>query len=429
MPEAHEGEPSHAESCRLPDEADQNLFNEVKWKMKKRVFACILAAAMLFCLAACGGGTETTSPATDAPSTDTPASDSDVIKIGHIVHMTGSAVESGGYEKNGAELAVEEINAAGGVNGKQLVLVQEDGKSTNQGSVAAFQKLLEDDEIVAVIGPSPSTQFAAMIPTIDEAGIPVATGGTNYSLTHSDCPWVFRFRPHDGFSAQAMVRYAVDELGATKIAVLHGSDSFGVGGYDLVAQYLDELYGMEPILDQSFNNDEKDYTAVITNIKESGADCIISYMAMSPDVGMFATQRLQQGLDIPWIGSPSVTAVAGRELAGEALYGVYAVSDFHVDGNEKATAFAAAYEEKFGREPDFYSAWTYDAIYCFAEAFKNAADLEPESIREAILALEDFEGVEGTYNFDENGDGLDAYYIVVNNENNIEVVTKIEGNR
>ena len=75
MPEAHEGEPSHAESCRLPDEADQNLFNEVKWKMKKRVFACILAAAMLFCLAACGGGTETTSPATDAPTTEAPTTE------------------------------------------------------------------------------------------------------------------------------------------------------------------------------------------------------------------------------------------------------------------------------------------------------------------------------------------------------------------
>lgn len=392
--------------------------------MKKRVFALILCLALVFTLSACGQ-TKAPAKAPDEAPAGTPA-DTSPIKIGHVAHMTGSAVEAGGYECNGLDLAVKQINAAGGINGRELLVVREDGKSNNQGVVAAFQKLLEDEEIVAIVGPSPSTQVSAMLPTIEEAGIPFATGGTNYGLTHSGSNWLFRFRPHDGLSAQTMVKYLIEELGYTKIGVLHGSDAFGLGGYDMVAELL-KKYDLEPAFDQSFNNDEKDFTGVIANIKKSGAEAMISYMAMSPDVGIFAKQRLQQGLDITWIGSPSVTAVAGRNLAGEALYGVYAVADFHIEGNEKAIAYTKAYKDAYGVDPDFYSAWTYDAAYCFAEAFKTAPDLKPESVRDALRAISGFEGVEGTYDFNENGDGLDSYYVVVNNNDVIEVVTKIQG--
>ena len=409
--------------------------------MKKRLICMVLVLCLLMATAACGGGKpaatasppssntpEASASETGSPETSVPEGDKPDIKIGHIVHMTGGAVESGSYEKQGAELAVEEINAAGGVNGHKLVLVQEDGQSSNPGVVAAFQKLLEDEEIVAIIGPSPSTQVAAMIPTITEAMIPVATGGTNYSLTHSDCPWIFRFRPHDGMSAGAMAKFVVEDIKSSNVAILHSTDAFGTGGRDMAVAALEAL-GVTPVLIQGYNNEEKDFTGVITALKQSGADAMISYMTFSPDLGIFAQQRVQQGLEIEWIGSPSITAVAGRNLAGEALYGTYGVADFHVDGNEIASAYGKAYSEKFGKDPDFYSSWTYDTVYIFAEAFKVAPDLEADSIREAILGVQGYEGAEGVYNFDENGDGLDSYHIVINENDEIKVVKTIQVER
>jgi branched-chain amino acid transport system substrate-binding protein len=387
--------------------------------MKKKVVSIILVVSFLMMvLAGCTGSS------TDVSSSS--KGDDKVIKIGQVVHMTGNAVESGGYEKNGADLAVEEINAAGGVNGYKIELVQEDGKSTNPGVVSAFQKLIEDKEMVAVIGPSPSVQVAAMLPTINEAEIPVFTGGTNVSLTDSGCEWLFRMRPHDGYSAKAMVQFTIEDLKAKKIAIVHSTDSFGTAGAERVVAELKES-GISPVLIQGYNNDEKDFTGVISNIKQSGADAMVAYFTLSPDLGIFAKQRKQQGLDIDWVSSPSIFAVAGRELAGDALYGTYGVADFHPEATEEAKEYTSRYREKFGVEPDFYSAWTYDSVYVFAEVIKNIPEITPAAIRDGIFKIQNFKGAIGTYNFDEKGDGLKHYHIVVNDSDTLKVVKTIEG--
>jgi branched-chain amino acid transport system substrate-binding protein len=342
------------------------------------------------------------------------------LKIGQVISATGEGAEAGQYQKWGAELAVEQINRAGGVKGRPLELVFEDDKTTNPGAVAAFQRLLEDKEIVAYLGPIRSTQIQALLPTINEAAIPVMIGGSNYGLTHSGSKWVFRCRPHDGFSAKVMARTAVEDLKFKKVAVIHASDAFGNGGRDLVVQGL-RKFGREPVLVQGYNNGEKDFTAVLTALKQSGADGLITYMTFSTDVGIMAKQIKQLGIKVTWLGSPSITAIDGRKLAGDALYGTYGVADFHVDASPKAKAFAAAYKTKHNLLPDVYSSWAYDAVLVLAEAMKTAPDLKPDSIRRAILAIKNFWGAEYVYNFDENGDGLDHYHIVKNENDTIKL--------
>ena len=169
------------------------------------------------------------------------AADAKPIKVGQLIAMTGEAVEAGKYQRQGAELAVEKVNAAGGINGRKLVVVYEDDQNTNPGAVSALQKILEDKEIVFVVGPSRSTQVKALLPTINESKVPVAFGGTNYDLTHSGSEWVFRFRPHDGMSAKVMAKYLVEELGQKKIAIVHSSDAFGAGGRDALLPVFKEL--------------------------------------------------------------------------------------------------------------------------------------------------------------------------------------------
>lgn len=375
--------------------------------------ATFLVILMVF-LVGCSGSSGGSSPSGGASQS---AANTKPIKIGQLIPMTGEAAESGLYQKQGAELAVEQINKAGGVNGRQLQLVQEDDKTTNPGAVAALQKLLEDKEIPAIVASIRSTQVQAMLPTINEAKLPVMIGGTNYGLTHSGSQWVFRFRPHDGMSAKVIVKFVVEELKMKKIAVVHATDAFGNGGRDMVQAALKER-NMEPVLVQGYNNGEKDFTAVISAIKKSGADTLITYMTFSTDLGILAKQIKQQGLNLTWIGSPSITAVDGRKLAGDALFGTYGVTDFHAEGSAKSKEFAAAYKAKYNADPDLYAVWTYDAVLVTAEAMKKSPDLKPESLRKAILGIKGFQGGEGEYNFDENGDGLDHYHIV-KNENDV----------
>ena len=336
------------------------------------------------------------------------------IKLGQIIPVTGEAAESGRYHRQGAEIAVEKINASGGINGRKIQIVLEDDQTTNPGAVAALQKLMEDKEIPMILGSIRSTQVQAMLPTINEAKIPVAIGGTNYGLTHSGSQWVFRFRPHDGMSAKVIAKFMVEELKQKKVAIVHASDAFGNGGRDMLTPALKEL-GAEVVFTQGYNNQEKDFTAVVQGLKKSGASGLGSYMTFSTDLGIFARQLKQQGAQVMWVGSPSITAVDGRNLAGDALYGTYGVTDFHVEASPTSKAFAQAYKAKYNQEPDLYASWCYDAVLVFAEAMKKAPDLKPDNLRKAILSIQKFPGAEGEYNFDQNGDGLDHYHIVQNN--------------
>lgn len=342
------------------------------------------------------------------------------LKIGQVIPITGEAAESGKYHKQGAELAVEKINAAGGIHGRKIVLVHEDDQTTNPGAVAALQKLMEDKEIPAILGSIRSTQVQAMLPTINEAKIPVMIGGTNYGLTHSGSQWVFRFRPHDGMSAKVIAKFLVDELKLKKVAVVHASDAFGNGGRDMVVAALKEL-GAEVVMVQGYNNGEKDFTAVVQALKKSNATALVTYMTFSTDLGILARQIKQLGATVKWVGSPSITAVDGRNLAGDALYGTYGITDFHVDASPTSKAFTAAYKAKYGQEPDLYAAWCYDAMLVLGEAMQKAPDLKPDSIRKAILNIKKFPGAEGEYNFDQNGDGLDHYHVVQNDKGAIKL--------
>ncbi|MDB4895183.1 MAG: transporter substrate-binding protein [Firmicutes bacterium] len=386
----------------------------------RKGFALLLAAVMTLTVAC------NSAPKNNASGSGS-ADDKKPIKIGVTIPQTGGDVDAGRLMKNGVELAVDTVNKAGGVLGRQIQLVIQDDQSTNPGSVAALQKILEDKDVVAVVSTVRSTQIAAQIPTINELKVPVAIGGTNFGLTQGQSPWVFRFRPHDGMSAKAMVKFVVEDLKKSKIALVHSTDAFGNGGRDMVVNALKD-YNNTLIADQGFNTGEKDFTGVISALKQSGADVIISYIAASTDLGILAKQMKQQGLSLAWVGSPSITGQDALRLAGDALYGTYGVADFNKEANAKAKAFAEAYKAKYNQDPDFYSSWPYDAITVLTELMKTTPDLKPETLQKALLATKGLEGVEGTYTFDKNGDGLDSYHILQNENNAFKLVKTIHAN-
>lgn len=348
----------------------------------------------------------------------------DTLRIGLISEITGPNAEAGSYTLNGARLAVEAINKKGGILGKQIELVIEDNQSTNPGTVLAFSKLGANKDMPAIIGPIRSTQVQAASPTIQKAGIPVMIGGTDPSLTHVNNPWVFRCRPNDTFSSRVIADFGANKLKLRKWAIVHSTDAFGSGGQKALTEAL-KRNGIEPVLIQGYTNNSQDFTPVVLAIKKSGADVIGTYMTNSQDLGIFAKQLRQLGVTSTWIGSPSIVTDTAMKLAGDSLHGTYGIADFNPDANAEAKSFAAAYRAKYKLEPDVYSSWAYDALNVVATAANAAKSTKPDDIRKAVLGLKNWKGVEGSYTFDENGDGLRGYNIVKNEGGKIKFVEHI----
>jgi branched-chain amino acid transport system substrate-binding protein len=351
----------------------------------------------------------------------------DPIKIGMVAPLTGPAAESGQFQSRGAKLAVDEINKAGGVLGRPFDLTIEDDQTTNPGIVLAFSKLASNAEFVAFIGSIRSTQVHAIASDVIKTGKPVMIGGTDPALTHLGNPWFFRCRPNDGYSARVIADYGAKALGKKKWAIVHSTDAFGTSGMKNLTEALKGM-GIEPVLVQGYTNNSQDFTPVALAVKQSGADVMGTYMTFEPDQGVFARQLRQLGVSLTWVGSPTTATTTALKLAGPALYGSFAVADFNKNSSAAAKAFATKYEAAYKSTPDIFSSWTYDAVQVLARAIGEAKSTEPEKIRQAILAIKGYEGAEGAYNFDANGDGLHGYNIVRNERGTIVFDKRIDFN-
>jgi branched-chain amino acid transport system substrate-binding protein len=336
----------------------------------------------------------------------------DTIKIGVTSPLTGAAAEVGRIELNSARLAAAEVNARGGVLGKQVELVVEDDQTTNPGIVLAFSRLAANPEMVGFLGSIRSTQVNAMAPDVAKVGKPVMFGGTDPSLTHNGYRWLFRCRPNDRYSARVIAGYGVNTLKLKKWALVYSTDAFGTGGMNALTDSLKKV-GATLVLAQGYTNQQTDFSPVVLAVKQANADVMSSYFTYEPDNALFARQLRQLGVHMPWIGSNSIISPVTTGLAKNALWDTYGVADFTPDANDQSKAFTVAYGKAHpGEIPD--NGWTYDGINILCNAINDAKSTEPEKIRSAILAIKGYKGTEGEYNFDQNGDGLHGYNIVKN---------------
>src|ERR1700726_2360407 len=218
------------------------------------------------------------------------------IKIGMCAPVTGPAAESGGYAIKGAKLALDAVNKAGGVLGKQLELIVEDDQTTNPGIVLAFSKLAADSNIVGFLGSIRSTQVHAMAPDVLKLGKPVMIGGTDPTLTHMNNPWLFRYRPNDSYSGRVIADFGVNTLGKKKWAIVHSTDAFGTAGGKALTEALGKL-GNPAVLDQGYANQSQDFTPGVLAGKQSGADVLGTYFTFENDLGIFARQLRQLGVN------------------------------------------------------------------------------------------------------------------------------------
>jgi branched-chain amino acid transport system substrate-binding protein len=347
------------------------------------------------------------------------------IKIGVVSTLTGPYAEWGTFQVNGLQLALEDLKKAGGIMGRPVELQIEDNASTNPGTVLAFTKLFTDPAIKGIVGPIASTQIQAASPAIAKSGIPTMIGGTDPSLTRINNKWVFRARPNDLYSSKVIADFGVNTLKLKKWAIVHATDAFGQGGAKALTETLQGI-GVTPVLDQGYTSNSQDFAPIVLAIKKSGADVLGTYMTVPADQAIFAKQLRQLGVNVQWVGSPTTAAVTTRTLAGEAMYGTYAVADFNPDANDAARAFTKRYRERYGIDPDNFSSWAFDALHILALAMNNANSTDAEAVRKAILAIRGYKGLEGTYDFDARGDGVHGYNVVKNEGGKLVFIKRVD---
>ncbi len=354
----------------------------------KRIVPAFLSLALVVAAAACSGGTApaaTTAPAkqpaaaTSAPGAAQPttatqpasqaASGGEII-IGWTPPVTGASAAEGALQIKAIKLAEKQINAAGGVNGKKIKLVTEDNQSTNPGALAAYQKAVEQDKALAIMGVVKSTQVQAMSDAIKSYGVPFVMGGTNADLTKAGNPWLFRVRPDDSIAAAAMVKYIKEDMKLTKVGILHDSDAFGSGGADLVEKYSKDA-GITVVKRERYTTKDKDFTPQLLSLKNAGTEVMVVYGTNPEDVAVIQRQYRQLGAPFKYVGSPSSQMKDALNLSRENSEGLIAVADFVPGASDESKKYAADYKAEYNEEFDPTSAWTYDGLNILANAIKR----------------------------------------------------------
>lgn len=328
----------------------------------------------------------------------------DEITIGILATLTGYPL-NGEHMAKGVQLAADEINAAGGVLGKKLVLNIQDCSNTTDVAINATNLLIGED-VAAIIGPHYSSLCLAVEPLIKAAEIPMLVGGTSPKLVEKvDNPYLFRIRASDTMQAKAAAKYLIEKEGVTKVAILYGSDDFGTGGMQVASAYFDSV-GVKYTA-QSFNNDDTDVTTQILKCINEGFDGVLIW-AVEAAYPIVARQLYELGVTVPTITNPSLAVDSClAQLEAEWVEGWYCVTDFLTSNTqEKVQKFIARYLAAYGEGEtvDLHCAAYYSAMLVLADAIQRAGSVEGPALREALLAVNGFEGIVGTMLPNEDGE-------------------------
>ncbi len=323
--------------------------------------------------------------------------------IGVSLPLTGPKALVGRNFKQGVELAVEDINAAGGVLGKPLQVVFEDDQGDNtNGAINAVNKLMQVHQVPVMIGPHYSVTQMATQNTYCNGKVISLTGGTSVAITHSGCKYVIRTRSDDDVQAKALIDYAQKELKAgEKTALFYANDDFGKSGQARVIAQMQAL-GLKPVAVESHNPSDKDYSAQLAKLRGSGAELVILW-AHDSDAALIVRQAKQFGLPFKFAGAV-LSEEAFLKLAGNAAEGAMSASYFvPTDPNPVVQAFVRKYEARFKMAPDVWSATYYDATVLAAKAINAAGSTEVDKVRAAFGGIS-YDGLLASYKCDAAGD-------------------------
>ncbi|MFK0375257.1 ABC transporter substrate-binding protein [Pandoraea sp. NPDC090278] len=311
------------------------------------------------------------------------------LKIGVAEALSGGAAQYGAAIKNGFQLAADEINAAGGINGNKLVLQIEDEQGKKEEAINVFKKLIFQDKVLMVFGPTLSNSAQAADP-IAQAGKTVAFGTSNTAdgIT-SIGDFIFRNSVTEADVLPETIKVAAKHTGIKKVAVLYGNDDvFTKSGYDNFKKALEDLK-IPVTTTETFAKGDVDFKAQLTKIKASNPDAIV-LSALIAEGAPIMVQARQLGINVPFIGGNGMNSVKIFDLAKGSSDGLWVGSPWSIENNTPAnTKFIASYKAKYNVAPDQFAAQSYDAMYIAAGAIKNVKisgnlDADRKALRDAL---------------------------------------------
>ena len=284
----------------------------------------------------------------------------DAIRVGHFASLTGDTATFGQSADRGMQLAIQEINAAGGVLGRPLELISEDDRSVTEEARSAAQKLLQRDGVVALLGEVASSRSLAAAPEAQRARIPmISPASTNPKVTEVG-DYVFRACFIDPFQGAVMARFAAQELGARRVAILLDyKQDYSVGLADYFRRTFKELGG-EIVADERYTGGDIEFRAQLTTIRAAKPDAIF-VPGYYTEVGLIAKQARELGIDVPLLGGDGWDSEKTLEIGGAAVEGYYFSTHYSADAESpKVQEFVRRYRESYGAVPDAMAALGYD---------------------------------------------------------------------
>ena len=346
------------------------------------------------------------------------------IKIGALFSVSGPASFLGEPERNTAQMMVEQINKAGGIKGRKLELIVYDTQADATKAVQAVNRLIKDDKVVAIIGPSTTGDSMAVIPVVEKAEIPLISCAAGIKITKPVKKWIFKTAQNDVLAVARIYQY-MKEQKISKVAILTVSDGFGSSGREqLVLQSKD--FGIEIISDETYGPADKDMTVQLTKIRGSAAQAIICW-GTNPGPAIVARNAKQLGIKTPLYMSHGVSSKRFIELAGDGSEGIILPSGRvivadqlpNADPQKKALlSYVNGYRKQYKVEGDHFGGHAWDAIMLLKRAIERGGD-SPAAIRDELEKTKDFAGIGGTFNYSEQdhaGLTKDAFVLVQINQ-------------
>lgn len=359
--------------------------------MKKIIaFAVVALLAMSMCFA--GGDKES-------------SADGAVVKIGFIGPLTGDYANYGTLCRQAVEMAIDEINAKGGVNGASIKLFAEDSEGDSQKALAAMEKLSSSDKVCAIIGPVLTGETFSVAERAQAEGIVIITPSASHKDITNVGDYIFRTTPSDGLQGEVAGNYWSQVLGYTKLAVLYAKNDYSQGLYESMSEAFTQDGG-QIVAAETFMVGDKDFKTQLTKLKNTDAQAIYlpDYTA---EMAQILEQAAQLGIDKPFLSGDGFLSEEIYSLAGQYTDGVVYTASARVEESNKNKEFKDAYTARWGIGPDSFATNAYDATYILVSVIEKVGT-DRKAIKTGMEQVKDFEGVNGIINFAPNGD-LVAY--------------------
>lgn len=341
-----------------------------------------------------------------ASSCQPSGSGGDKVRIGVFMSLTGDTANFGISSTNGIKMAADAVNAAGGINGKQIELLVQDDRSDASEAATIVTKFVTQDQVHAILGEVASSRSIAAAPIAQNAKIPMLTpSSTNPEVTKKG-DFIFRSCFIDPVQGAAIAQFGAKSLNAKRGALMvDRKNDYSTGLEKVISEVFTRLGG-QIVVTQSYQAGDQDFNAQITSIKGANPD-IIFVPGYYGDVALFAKQARDKGITVPLVGGDGWDSPSLYQIGGAALNGCYFSNHYSPDDADPIVQkFVNDYKARFGSVPDALAATAYDAALIMFDAIKRANSLDGAAIRTALAATKEFPGVTGKVTFNENRDAV-----------------------